>query len=204
MKIYKHALLLLAVLAALYLAFGHRWSTRINQRHDLEVFSGALGENLEHDLRLSIQQNPHGEADRAFFSLDGKHLGVMFATAPPPSGPAEVFRDSGMDHIKKMYSATSVAYSRWINRHGCAFDHFSASTYDQGKPYRYEIYCYEHEAKPPPASLETASASELNDLYMRKMFGMHKFEFAIPPEDAEAVLPLIREMMDSFHLEPRR
>ena len=189
MRLYRYLLLSVACLVVVYFVSSQR-ARVTNSARNHEFFFGAVGEQFEHDPRISVTQNPHGEADRALFTFAGHHIGAMFVTASPPSGVRDVLVEVIIEETKKQYGATSVSHRTLTNRNGLLFDHFSSDAHNNGKTYRYELYLYE--ARPLTPSI--------SDTYLRQMLGMHKFEFIVPIDEAPDVLPLINGVIDTFKL----
>lgn len=193
MKLYRTLLLLSVGFAAVFVARQHRSPVPLLAPSVKTSFAGAVGERFDHDSRISVSQNPHGESDRTYFEFSGRLIGTMYVTASLPSVSHEIMKEVIIKHTKNNYGATSVAHSALTNRNGYVFDHFSSDAHKDGRAYHYELYL--HETKPLTPSIA--------DSYLRQMLGMHKFEFFIASDDAAEVLPLIRDIIDSFQV-PRR
>ncbi len=190
MRLYRYLLVSVTCLVVVYFVLSKRSNESSNTSGNHEFFFGAIGEQFEHDPRISVTQNPHGESDRAFFTFAGHHIGAMFVSAPPPSGARDFLTEVIIERTKKDFGATSVSHRTLTNRNGLSFDHFSSDAHNGGMTYRYELYL--HEAQPLTPSI--------SDTYLRQMLGMHKFEFIVPIKEAPDVLPLINEVIDTFKL----
>lgn len=190
MKLYRSLLLTSVALAIAFAAWHYRSPAPPVVASANVVFTGTVGERFDHDPRITVYQNPHGAADRAYFQFSGRPIGAMFVTAPPPSAPPETMREVVIEHTKKDYGATSVIHTSLTNRNGYLFDRFSSDAHKDGRTYHYELYL--HETKPLSPSI--------SDSYLLQMFGMHKFEFIIPSEDAPELVPLIHALIDSFRV----
>jgi hypothetical protein len=151
-----------------------------------------FGVGFCHTTNISTTYNPHGGADRVFLSYRNKPLGGLMIRPAPPAESIKEFIESGKDHYKERWGASTVDHEEYENPAKYKFHQLKAEVKQNGEDYVLVRYVY--------LRGDSRQPSDVGEKVILSMSGAFSFEFAYLKKEQESLKLEIKTIIDTFKI----